>query len=194
MKLLQNKIFECNKCPRLQKSYDYPIPYVCFNDNISDIEIMCIGRNPGNNPERIRTSDMSLYKLFEIDRTSWINSKFGKYMIGNLSLHNINKILFTNIIKCSSPNNSNILKSEIENCSCYLEEQIKLIKPKLILTFGSEALKYFGNYNLKDCFLKEIKINDFIVIPLYHPSFIGRFKVNSDLNKQQTKFLTNLKV
>ncbi len=46
------------------------------------------------------------------------------------------EVYIANIVKCRPPGNRNPLPDEIEMCFSYLEKQIELIKPKLILCLG----------------------------------------------------------
>jgi len=49
------------------------------------------------------------------------------------------EVYIANILKCRPPNNREPLPDEIEKCTPYLEEQIKSIKPKVIVTLGNYA-------------------------------------------------------
>jgi len=76
-----------------------------------------------------------------------------------------------NIIKHRPPENRDPMVDEVRSCAPYLEEQLKIIKPKVIVTLGRIALEYF---------IKEAKISehhgapilhkDKIFFPLYHPA------------------------
>ena len=70
------------------------------------------------------------------------------------------------------------LKKSTHNCSNYLMKQIEIVKPKIVLTLGyypilslSKIYDFEIGNNLKETIKNypEIKINDYIVIPLYHP-------------------------
>lgn len=92
-------------------------------------------------------------------------------------------ILITNAIMCARQGNSyrgnNIdLKKSTINCCEYLKKQISIVKPKVILTLGYYSLMSLSKlFNFKiDKTLKEtiknyseIEINNFVIIPLYHP-------------------------
>ena len=52
-------------------------------------------------------------------------------------------IFITNIVKCRPPDNRDPLPSEVEDCSPYLNKQIELIKPKIIVALGKVAGKTF---------------------------------------------------
>ena len=95
-------------------------------------------------------------------------------------------IFITNIVKCRPPDNRYPLPSEVEDCSPYLNKQIELIKPKIIVALGKVAGKTFLK---KDILLKEMrnKTHYFKSIPLrvtYHPAALLR---NPSLKKEAWK-------
>lgn len=99
---------------------------------------------------------------------------------------NIDDVYITNILKCRPPKNRDPKPEEIEKCTPYLVEQIKIIKPKIICTLGNFSTKFI----LSNGVVKEMKtipgvdqlhgeikkINfkglDVEVFPLHHPSSI----------------------
>lgn len=96
----------------------------------------------------------------------------------------LDDIYITNAIMCARKGfgyrGDNIdLKKSTRNCSVYLKEQIELVKPKVIVTLGyyplySLSLSYSFSIHstLSETIEKypEIKLEDFIIIPLYHPT------------------------
>lgn len=96
----------------------------------------------------------------------------------------LDKIYFTNAILCARKGNNyrsdNIkLKESTLDCSNYLKHQIEIVKPKVILTLGYYpilSLSNIYNFKVEDTLKKiikdqpEIKINQMILIPLYHPT------------------------
>ena len=86
-------------------------------------------------------------------------------------------IFITNIIKCRPPGNRNPSKSEVETCLPYLESQIALINPKVIVTLGNVPTKYLlgsqqGITKLRGKWFDwtgGIKI-----FPMFHPSYLLR--------------------
>lgn len=53
----------------------------------------------------------------------------------------LSRVYFTNAIKCAPPQGYKVKVSEIKACSIYLEQEIKKVKPRHILTMGATALK-----------------------------------------------------
>ena len=91
-------------------------------------------------------------------------------------------VFIVNILKCKPPNNRDPLRSEIEKYIPYLNRQIKIIQPKLILALGKVAGKSLIG---RDLSLQEMrgKIFDYNGIPLritYHPETLLR---NQSLKK-----------
>jgi DNA polymerase len=52
------------------------------------------------------------------------------------------KVFITNIVKCRPPNNREPSTEEIKTCSPYLDRQIRIIKPKIIVTLGNHSTAY----------------------------------------------------
>ena len=80
-------------------------------------------------------------------------------------------VFIVNILKCKPPNNRDPLRSEIEKYIPYLNRQIKIIQPKLILALGKVAGKSLIGIDIS---LQEMRgeIFDYNGIPLritYHP-------------------------
>lgn len=51
------------------------------------------------------------------------------------------EVYICNILKCRPPNNRDPLVSEVDQCLPYLQEQLRIIKPKLIVALGRVATK-----------------------------------------------------
>ena len=98
-------------------------------------------------------------------------------MLKAIGLSRTENCFITNIVKCRPPENRNPAKDEIIACSHFLEEQIRLLSPKMILLLGSVALKSIFNTSLGISHLhgKIFYYNDVIpTIATYHPSALLR--------------------
>ena len=104
------------------------------------------------------------------------------------------EIYITNVVKCRPPNNRQPERDEIDACSHYLESQILLIKPKIIVTLGSIAgewvskrmnIKWLGVTRMRgNIYRGRILGLEVIFIPTYHPAAILRNRGNlEDLKK-----------
>src|SRR3990172_8145489 len=53
------------------------------------------------------------------------------------------QVYITNVIKCRPPNNRDPLPYEVEACRKYLQRQMEIIQPRLIVTLGRYSLAWF---------------------------------------------------
>ena len=86
-------------------------------------------------------------------------------------------IFITNIVKCRPPENRAPTPLESTTCrNLLLLKQIKIIRPSVICTLGSTALRYLLDQEIKITQMrgKLIHKDTFIVIPTYHPAYILR--------------------
>lgn len=81
------------------------------------------------------------------------------------------EVYIANVIKCRPPQNRDPLPAEIQACRKWLDRQIELIHPKMIVTLGRYSLaRYFPNESIGKIHGKERKSGDVIYYPMYHPA------------------------
>lgn len=157
--------------------------------NRLDSNIMIIGQDWGP------YSDMKkFHELLNKEKTNWkelieseksTTKKMLESFIGTSSnnKYSLDNIYITNAIMCARQGNTyrgnNIdLKNSTLNCSEYLLKQIEIVRPKVILTLGyyplmslSKIFKFNIEKTLKETISKlpKIVIDDFVIIPMYHP-------------------------
>jgi len=137
-------------------------------------------------------------RLIETEKSS-TKKMLTKYIVESSKgkVNNLDEIYITNAIMCARKGNNyrsdNIKLKECSlNCSKYLERQIDIVKPKIILTLGfypllslskifdfkidktlSDNINNYGSFNIKDM----------IIIPLYHPAA----QINKEKQMEQYK-------
>jgi DNA polymerase len=80
-------------------------------------------------------------------------------------------VFITNMVKCRPPGNRDPLPGEIEACSKYIDEQIRLVQPKVIVTLGRHSLgKFLPGETIGKVHGKPKRVGDLIVYPIYHPA------------------------
>lgn len=80
-------------------------------------------------------------------------------------------VFVTNMIKCRAPNNRDPLPIEIKTCAPYLDRQITLISPKVIVTLGRySTAKFFPDQPIGKLRGVPAEWNGIIVCPMYHPA------------------------
>ena len=80
-------------------------------------------------------------------------------------------VFVTNMIKCRAPNNRDPLPIEIRSCGPYLDRQIELIAPKVIVTLGRySTAKFFPDEPIGKLRGTPANWNGITVYPMYHPA------------------------
>lgn len=97
-------------------------------------------------------------------------------MLAAIQLKRGHDVYITNIVKCRPPNNRNPEFNEAEQCRPYLERQITLIKPKLIIALGKVAAQNLLTTNDSITNLRG-RLHSYLGTPLivtYHPAYLLR--------------------
>ena len=99
-----------------------------------------------------------------------------KNMITNVLDFKIDEIYYTHIVKCKPLNSQAPSNSELDSCIGYLHTQIEFVKPKVIVTLGEDAYKYFTseNENFKTVRGHVIDLKNYKLIPIMHPTHLLR--------------------
>jgi DNA polymerase len=85
-------------------------------------------------------------------------------------------VYIANIVKCRPPGNRNPESSEAEACIDFLNSQITLVNPKIIVLLGSVALKNIlgKEYGITASRGKWIEKENIKYIPTFHPAALLR--------------------
>jgi DNA polymerase len=81
-------------------------------------------------------------------------------------------VWITNVVKCRPPGNRDPQLDEIETCtSNYLENQIKIVNPSIIVTLGRHSLsRFIQNAKITQIHGQMQKIGKRFIIPMFHPA------------------------
>lgn len=87
------------------------------------------------------------------------------------------EVYICNTLKCRPPGNRDPLPEESTACAPFLQKQIEVIDPKIIVTLGLPAIRYFvsGNEAMGKLRAKVIDYKNRKIIPTYHPAAALRF-------------------
>jgi len=104
-------------------------------------------------------------------------------------------IYITNIVKTRPTKNRTPTPEEIKRCWPILDQQIKIIKPKIICTLGACSTNAFLKkpIGITKIHGYAIPFKDMIIIPLYHPAYILRDPQKYPLFLADMQFVTELK-
>ncbi len=84
-------------------------------------------------------------------------------------------VYICNVVKCRPPKNRNPTSEEVSTCRHFLDEQIRIIKPKFILCLGSVASKALVGLTINEARETEFhKYKDIPVLCTYHPAYLLR--------------------
>ena len=175
---LENNVSSCTRC-NLHKTRNKTV----FGDGKICSDIMIIGEAPGKDEDEQG-------KPF-VGRAGKLLNSF----LRSIKL-NRNSVFITNTIKCRPPDNRNPMNDEIRACSGFLEKQIDLIKPKVMVLLGKIAAnsllgedKPMSDLRQKKFFINKSKIP---IIVFYHPAYILRSPLKKTNVWQDLKFLDNI--
>ncbi len=80
-------------------------------------------------------------------------------------------VYITNMVKCRPPNNRDPLPGEIQACKPYLDKQLEMIGPKVIVTLGRYSFSsFFPGQTISKARGKPRRWNGLLVYPMYHPA------------------------
>ena len=196
---LASKVATCSYCEELVKTRNQSV--MGYGDFKADIFI--IGEAPGRLGADVTgvpfTKDRSGVFLQKMLCKIGLNESDPECIQPKLK-----GVYITNIVKCNPQTENGTNRSpkneEISNCMNYLENELEIVKPKIVISLGLPASKFIlGNdFNGKN-FGKIIKKQRFSVLPLWHPAFVirggGAQRMNekrySSYFKKIRKFLKN---
>lgn len=150
---ISTSIKNCTKC-RLCKTATNPVP----GEGNPNAEIVFVGEAPGETEDRTGRPFVGRAGRLLETLLAKIGYKREDVWIGN-------------IIKHRPPQNRDPLPDEILACQPYLNEQLKILSPKIIVTLGRFALSHFypsGKISRdRGSLIETVKFN---VFPVYHPA------------------------
>lgn len=159
LKVIQDTVANCTSCD-LHKTRANTV----FARGNPDASICFIGEAPGE--------DEDLQGLPFVGRSGKLLDK----ILTEMGLDVTKDIYVCNIIKCRPPDNRRPNDTEVNQCIGYLEDQLSLIKAKVIVALGNTAV---GNLIATTYGITKIRGNFFkyknmLLMPTYHPSFLLR--------------------
>lgn len=82
------------------------------------------------------------------------------------------EVYIANILKCRPPGNRDPLAEEIDTCTPFLREQVRLIHPRVIVTLGNYATRFVLKMDTGITRLRGTvqKAGAFPVMPIFHPA------------------------
>lgn len=153
LELLAAEISNCTRC-LLHRGRTNAVP----GAGPADAEIMFIGEAPGFHEDQQGLPFVGAAGRFLDELLEGIDLKR-------------DQVFITNVIKCRPPGNRDPLPEEIEACKPFLDRQIELIGPKLVVTLGRFSMaRAFPKARISRVHGQHRKIGGVIYYPMYHPA------------------------
>lgn len=146
------------------------------------------------NAEIMFVADSPTYK--ENDDLSAFTSKSAKNLKKALKGRGIDtsKCYFTYAIKCPHDSEAKIGIKHISSCSSYLQSEMEIVKPKIIVPMGNAGLKMvLGKTGITKMRGNASQLEDgTIVMPMIHPNTLSRNPANRPLIQEDLNTLADL--
>ena len=150
---LAAQIKVCTRC-ELSKSRTQAVP----GDGPATAQIMLIGEAPG---------------FYEDQQGRPFVGPSGQLLnelLGSIGMKR-EETFITNVAKCRPPQNRDPQPEEMEACKIWLDRQIELIKPKVVITISRYAMaRWFPNKKISEIHGKAQRFGDLVVVAMYHPA------------------------
>ena len=160
LEILRDEAAGCTKCGLASLGRTQ----VVFGVGNPEADLMFVGEGPGAEEDR-------LGEPF-VGRSGRL---LDKLMLEEIGITR-ESCYITNVVKCRPPGNRDPLPEEISTCRPYLEMQLELIAPKVVVTLGNFAGKLLletkeGITKLRG---KEYSYKSGVLIPTLHPAYALR--------------------
>jgi DNA polymerase len=154
----REEVSVCQKCRLCQTRTN-----TVFGEGDVDAKIFFIGEGPGE------TEDLQGRPF--CGRSGDLLTK----MIGGMGLQR-DQVFIANIVKCRPPQNREPAPDEIAACTPYLERQLEIIRPRVIVTLGRPAAHHMLQVKTLISKMRGIwhEWRGIKLMPTFHPAYILR--------------------
>jgi len=150
---IAKEVSACEKC-KLYPTRKKAVP----GDGPANAKIMFIGEGPG---------------FHENEQGRPFVGAAGKFLSDLLASIGMKReeVFITNVVKCRPPQNRDPEVDELKACNAYLERQIALINPKVIVTLGRFSMeKFFPGSKVSAIHGQARTIGGRLVVAMFHPA------------------------
>ncbi|WJF89232.1 uracil-DNA glycosylase family protein [Paraburkholderia bonniea] len=156
---LSQRVAHCEDCRLCEKRRN-----TVFGVGDRHADWMLVGEAPGENEDR-------LGEPFVGQAGKLLDS-----MLQALALERQSNVYIANVIKCRPPGNRNPEPDEVARCEPYLQRQVALVQPKLIVAFGRFAAQTLLRSTASIASLRG-RVHEYEGVPVivtYHPAYLLR--------------------
>lgn len=150
---LEEAIHSCTLCP-LHQGRTRAVP----GEGPPGADIMFIGEGPGFHEDRQGRPFVGAA------------GQFLEELLASIGMTR-QQVYIANVVKCRPPGNRDPLPNELSACEPYLERQIQLIRPKVIVTLGRFSMyRYFPGASISKIHGQPKRVGNLLVVPMFHPA------------------------
>jgi len=81
------------------------------------------------------------------------------------------QVFITNVVKCRPPGNRDPYPEELASCNPYLDRQLQIINPKVIVTLGRFSMaRFIEQTKISEIHGQPVKVKGMLVVPFFHPA------------------------
>ena len=172
---LNAKILRCTRCG-LARTRNNVVPGM----GVEHPDVLVVGEGPGH--------DEDMQGLPFVGKAGVLLDR----MLAAIGLDRKTNCYIANIVKCRPPENRNPMPDEQAACFSFLEAQIHILKPKMILCMGKIAIEKITGQSIPitQRHGEFFEYNGIPVMPTYHPSALLR---NEELKRPAWEDLKKFK-
>jgi len=162
----------CQRCP-LARGRTHAVP----GEGPADARVMFIGEGPGFHED--------------MQGRPFVGAS-GHYLEELLASIGLDRrqVYITNVIKCRPPDNRDPEPAELAACRGYLDRQIELIKPWVIVTLGRFSMdRYFPGQSISRIHGRPRRVGDVFYLPMFHPAAALR---NQEWRQEMAKDISRI--
>ena len=162
LKVLTQEVASCQLCSVLVGNRTQTV----FGDGSANAELCFVGEAPGGDEDRqgvpfIGKAGQLLTRIIEACRLKR------------------EEVYICNVLKCRPPGNRNPMPDEVDNCRPFLDRQLEILKPKMLVALGKYAAAYLLEQPPEKVPITRIRgqIRDYRGIPVMitlHPAYLLR--------------------
>jgi uracil-DNA glycosylase family 4 len=150
---LETAIRACTLCG-LHKGRTQAVP----GEGPINADIMFIGEGPGFHEDRQGRPFVGAA------------GQFLEELLASINLTR-QQVYIANVVKCRPPGNRDPLPDELAACAPYLDRQIEVIRPKVIVTLGRFSMaRFFPGASISKIHGQPKRVGNVLVVPMFHPA------------------------
>lgn len=153
LRQIARAVRDCTRCP-LHQGRSRAVP----GEGPAAAAIMLIGEGPGFNEDKQGRPFVGA------------SGKFLEELLNGIG-YKREDVFIANVVKCRPPNNRDPEAEELAACKDYLDRQVELINPNVIVTLGRFSMyRYFPGASITKIHGQAQRVGNRLIVPMFHPA------------------------